>query len=327
MDIRHLFLQIVLLLIAGLTCNAQQELLYTQYVYNELIINPAYAGYHETLNLSLNTRKKWVGLNGSPFTTTLAGHGILNGNNPYWSIFKKKTNKARILQRKKDDKIGLGFLIYNDRMGVDNTLLASISTSYKIYFDESRLSFGLQASVMNYTQNFTKLDGYNPNDPAFYDNIRKTMLNFGTGIFFDNDRYYVGVSIPQIVENYLDNTSDKNNRQLRQYFVTGGYLFYLSEYFKLKPSFMFRYTEEIPAQLDITGMVIYQDRIFWGVSYRNKNTMSAIFQVSFVQNLKMGMAYDYTFGKLQKASNGTVEVLLNYNFNSSVNKVINPRYF
>ena len=326
MNTNRIFPTILLLVISALLCKAQQEILYTQYVYNELTINPAYAGYHDALNVSLNSRKQWIGLKGSPMTITLAGHTAFNNKNVECNSFKVKSKRVRPSQT--HNKTGLGFLIFNDRIGVDNTLQANFAYSYKIVFNnDNRLSFGLQASVLNYSQNFTDLDQHNNEDPVFTENIQKTIVNFGTGIFFDNSRFYLGFSVPQVMKNYLDVVETENNRQLRQYFFTGGYLFFLSRYYKFKPSFMFRYTEDVPFQIDIDAMVIYDDKIYGGLAYRNKNTASIIFQVNFAQRMRIGLAYDYVLSEFKKATNGNVEVLLYYNFRNSVHKVINPRYF
>jgi type IX secretion system PorP/SprF family membrane protein len=307
-------------------CHAQQEILYTQYVYNELTINPAYAGYHDALNITLNSRKQWIGLEGSPMTMTLAGHMALDKNTEC-EAFRLQRNGG-MKRNTTHNKTALGLLIYNDRIGVDNTLQANLSYAYKIIFNGGRLSFGLQGSVLNYRQDFVNLDKSNMDDPVFTQNIQKTMVNFGTGVFFDNNRFYLGVSVPQMMKNYLGNSSSEDSRQLRQYFFTGGYLLYINRFFKFKPSFMFRYTEEIPYQLDINSMIIYNDNLYFGVSYRNKNTITTIFQVNFAERIRIGLAYDYNIlNEFKKAANGTVEVLLSYNFKSSVHKIVNPRYF
>ena len=307
-----------------LNCRAQQETLFTQYVYNELTINPAYAGYHGVLNLSLNSRKQWIGLEGSPFTTTFAAHTVLNGKSQYYN---NTSRNRQSLGRNTSSQTGLGCLVYIDRIGVDNTLQSNFAYSHKIIFPNSRLSFGLQGSVIYYDQNFFSLEQYNSDDPVFAGNTQKTMFNFGTGIFFDNDRYYFGVSVPQLIENYLDVTESESNKQLRQYFFTGGYLMYLNEDFKFKPSFMCRYSSKIPYQLDLNGMIIYRDKIFAGLSYRNKDMFSTIFQVKFDDKLRIGIAYDYTFGMLKVATNGSVEVMINYSFQNAVHKIVDPRYF
>ncbi len=322
---KRLYIALLLLAIAYMAGKAQQEVLYTQYVYNELTINPAYAGYHDNLNITLNSRKQWLGLEGSPMTMTLAGHKTLKVKGPECKNFV--IQDGRVKSNRMQNRVGLGVLLYNDKIGVDNTLQGSFAYSYKIVFKESRLSFGLQASVLNYSQNFINLEGYNNEDPLFAENTQHTMVNFGTGVFFDSHRYYVGLSVPQIIKNYLDPVKIENNRQLRQYFLTGGYLFFLNNYHKVKPSFMMRYTEEVPFQLDLNVMVTYYDKIYYGVSYRNKNTVSAIFQLYFAKQIRIGMAYDYVLSDFKKATSGTVEVMLNYNFRNQDHKVVDPRYF
>ncbi len=305
----------------------QQEVLYTQYIYNELTINPAYAGYQDALNITLNSRKQWIGLEGSPLTVTLAGHTVLNSKNPECNIFKMKRG-GRLKPSKNNNKIGLGILIYNDQIGVDNTLMGSFSYSYKIMFKESRLSFGLQGSVINYSQDFISLEDNDLSDPVFDENVEKLMVNFGAGLFFDNDRYYFGLSMPQTIKNSLDNSSESSSYQLRQFFVTGGYIFYLSRTIKYKPTFMFRYTEDIPFQVDLNSTIIFRDSFYLGLSYRNNNSLSTILQMNFNERMRIGLAYDYNIVKeFKKVANGTIEVLFYYNFRNSKHKVINPRYF
>lgn len=326
MRILTIFASLVFLIFCK-TAMAQQEVLYTQYVYNELAINPAYAGYQDALNITLNSRKQWVGLEGSPLTTTIAAHTVLNSNNPECNIFKEKKRGGLKPSRTKS-RTGLGFLFFNDQIGVDNTMQGTFSYSHKIIFRESRLSLGLQSSVISYTQNLLDIDNNSLIDPVFDENNQKLLINFGAGLFFDNDRYYFGLSVPQIIKNNLNYTLDGDSYQLRQAFATGGYIFFLNRNFKLKPTFMFRYTEDLPFQFDLNSTIIYKDMFYFGLAYRNKKTLSSIIQFSFDKKMRLGLAYDYyVTNEFKKAANGSVEVLFYYNFRNSIHKVVNPRYF
>ncbi len=283
---------------------AQQEMLYTQYMFNELAINPAYAGNHDALSLTCLARKQWIGLNGSPSTYTFSGH---------MPVMNKK--------------VGIGLVIFNDRIGVTSTFQSNIAYSYKIRIRDKRISFGLQASVLNLNQLFNQLDNVNSQDPSFHENLHRTMINVGAGFFYEADRYYVGISVPQLVKNYYEPDNQSSSRQLRQYFLTGGYVFYLNRDFKFKPTVLCRYTDDLPAQFDINASLLFREKMWMGLSYRTNKSMNVMLEFLLSNKLRLGWAYDFVGSEIHKVTSGSAEIMINYNFRTTRKRIFSPRYF
>lgn len=305
---------------------AQQEVLYTQYIFSQLAVNPAYAGDDDGLSLTALSRKQWFGLTGSPTSFSFMGQALLNNKNSECRSFAGGSDKRRLVPMN-NKEIGLGFTLFNDRVGVSNTYLASFAYSYKIKYGHGRrLSMGLQASMLNYNNSLNRLDNPNINDPVFQDNVQASRFNVGGGIFYENDFYYIGFSVPQIFENSL-NSNGKADNTLRQYFFTSGYVFYLNRFYKFKPTIMVRYTEGLPTQFDLNANFLYRDKIWMGLSYRYTNSVNCILQLLLSDNFRMGLAYDYPINEINKVAHGSAEIMINYVFLKSKKRVSNPRYF
>jgi type IX secretion system PorP/SprF family membrane protein len=321
--IRYIVLMSVLFLFA--VCRAQQEILYTQYVFSQLAVNPAYAGANEGIGLTALSRKQWLGLKGSPTSFSFLGEALLTKKQSECRTFSEGTNK-RDLVPMLNNQVGLGVTIFNDHVGVTNTNLVSFAYSYKIQFTGGRrLSIGLQASMLNYNQSVNQLDNPNINDPVFEEDVQATRFNFGTGIFYESNRYYIGISVPQAIDNTL-NPNSSLNKTLRQYFFTGGYVFYLNRFYKFKPTIMARYTEGLPIQFDINANLLYRDKIWVGCSYRYNNSVNMILELLVTDNFRMGLAYDYSISEINKIAYGSSEIMINYVFLKSKKRVSNPRY-
>lgn len=269
---------------------AQQNLLFTQYRFNGLSINPAYAGNHDVLSFTGIARKQWIGIEGSPGIFSLSGHMPMASN-----------------------KVGLGFTVFQEKVAVTSTFQAIMAYSYKIVRDDKRLSFGLQASLANYSQALNQLENTNQ-DVNFQNNIQHTMFNVGTGIYFETKRYFVGLSVPQIIKNYYEPDNPSSGRQLRQYFLNGGYLFSLNRLFKLKTSCLFRYDEDFPVRYNLDVNLLYNEKVWTGIGFRNKDSYYASLQLMVSDKMKIGIAYDYLISDLQKVSRGSMEIAINYRF-------------
>jgi type IX secretion system PorP/SprF family membrane protein len=306
-----------------LLSHAQQETLYTQYIFSQMTVNPAYAGNDDGLSLTSLSRKQWLGLKGSPTTFSLIGHMPLSDYNTECRV---STKDGLIPMNYR--QAGLGIVVFNDKIGVNNTFLSSFAYSYKIKFSPgTRLSFGLQVSLLNFTQMFNQLDNPNTNDAVFQNNINVTRFNAGTGVFYESDRYYVGFSVPEIIENKLNPQNTSDDTQLRQYFLTGGYVFYLNSLYKFKPTILLRYTEGMPLQFDINAHFLYRDKVWLGCSYRYNSSINVMTELLLTDNFRFGLAYDYLISEINVATQGSVEVMLNYIFQNTKKRVINPRHF
>jgi type IX secretion system PorP/SprF family membrane protein len=298
------FLFVTCVLISSSLVNAQQEVLYTQYMFNEMAINPAYAGNSDALSLTCLARKQWIGLSGSPSTYTFTGH---------MPVMNKK--------------VGIGLTVFNDKIGVTSTFQSNLAYSYKIRIRDQRISFGLQAAVLNLNQLFNQLDNVDTQDPNFQENINRTMINVGAGFFYEADRYYIGFSVPQMVKNYYEPNNQSGARQLRQYFLTGGYVFYLNRDLKFKPTVLCRYTESLPSQFDLNGSILFREKIWAGLSYRTNKSMNVMLEFLLSSKLKVGWAYDFVASELYKVTNGSAEIMVNYCFKTTRKRIMHPRYF
>lgn len=292
-------------------CWGQQETMFTQYMFNGLAINPAYAGSHQTLEFTALAREQWTGLEGAPSTQTFTAHSPL-----------------------KNRSIGLGLSIIHDKIGITSQFGVYGAYSYRIQFNNKGvLSMGLQAGFTQYQEDLTKLQGSirDPNDPNFsQDQISKFMPNFGAGLYYYTKRFYMGLSAPHLVQNKLDNieTAYSEARQKRHYFYTTGYVFDLSRSIKFKPNLLFKVVEGAPLEIDINANFLFQELLWLGVSYRSFDSFDAIVQLNVTEQFSIGYAYDFaTTTELKRLHSGSHELMLNYRVKPPRRRMLTPRYF
>lgn len=303
--------KILMLLIATLgfinEVIAQQDAQYTQYMYNPMNVNSAYAGSRDVLSVFGMHRTQWVGLDGAPVTNTFSLHTPI-----------------------KDGKFGLGFSVVNDKIGPCDENSISIDFAYRITLSNSILSFGLKGTADLLNVDYTKLDIYVPTDPQFENNIdNRFSPNVGAGIYWYSDKYYLGLSVPNFLEtkHYDDNNFSALAREKMHYYLMGGYVFDLSPSIKFKPALLTKMVSGAPLQLDITANFMYNEKFILGGAYRwdAAASLMAGFQVS--DKILLGYAYDMETTKLANYNSGSHEIFLRFElFNSSV-KAINPRFF
>ena len=304
-------LLLLLFVLVAQTTFGQQQATFSQYMFNGLAINPAYAGSHQTLEFTALARQQWAGLDGAPSTQTFTAHSPLNNRS-----------------------IGLGLSIIHDKIGVTNQFGAYGAYSYRIQFpNKGVLSMGLQAGFTQYQEDLTQLQGSirDPNDPNFaQDQVSKFMPNFGAGLYYYTRRYYMGLSSPHLVQNKLDNleTLDSEARQRRHYFFTTGYVFDLSAAVKFKPNLLVKAVEGAPLELDINANFLFQEVLWVGVSYRSFDSFDAILQLNITEQFSIGYAYDFaTTTELKRLHSGSHELMLNYRLKPPRRRMLTPRYF
>ncbi|EAY28129.1 PorP/SprF family type IX secretion system membrane protein [Microscilla marina] len=227
---------------------AQQDVQFTQYMFNGLAINPAYAGSRDVFSVTGLFRKQWTGIEGAPVTQTLSGH---------LPLIK--------------DRIGLGLTLVNDKIGITNNFSMIGSYAFRIRFNTGVLAMGIQAAITQFRANFTDVRfSVDPTstDPAFDQNINKTLPNFGTGLYYYTDRFYAGLSVPQLINWDLADGNISNARQSRHVFITAGYVFDVSPTVKIRPSLLAKYVSGAPFSIDINANVWLFDRFAVGGSYR-----------------------------------------------------------
>lgn len=320
---------------------AQQDPMFTKYMFNPMAYNPAYAGMHDALSVALLHRQQWMGIKGAPLTQSVTAHTPL-----------------------KSKPIGLGINLMNDNIGITNQLSIYAAYSYMVKVGTSgKLSFGLQGGVDNWRADFRKLNlPANTVDPSFTvnDNPNYWLPNFGAGIYYVADKideapnYYIGLSCPRLLNNALQregaNVPDGTPAiQYRHYYLAGGMALPLSHSLIFRPSVLIKnvglfgvFGESkkdvaAPTEIDIDLSLLMNDAIWVGAAFRGalegKSSYDSVdFWASYkIKNgVRVGLAYDLTLSKLNRSANGfngSYEVFLGYDFNLKISRVVPPHRF
>ena len=305
--------------------HAQQEVQYSQYMFNMLSVNPAYAGSRDVLSMTGIYRQQWVGIEGAPTTQSFT-----------------------IDMPVKKEKVGIGLQAYHDQIGVFNNTGAYLSYAYRVKVSQrSTLAMGIQAGATNLVGSLggvrRTLDN-NDIDPAFSGNTSKWLPNVGTGLYLSNDRGYIGVSVPNLVQNELrtytgNEDTLKKARQERHYFLMMGFVVPLGSSLALKPSVLVKATRDAAA-FDLNLNLWIRDRVAVGASWRtnnqkfdspfaNQNGDAAIgmLEIQASDQFRIGYAYDFMLNSLQNSQKGSHEIMLRYEFGFKKAKILTPRYF
>lgn len=274
---------------------AQQDPLFTQYRYNLSVINPAYATAEQgILNLGGLYRTQWVGVEGAPRTGTFFAHTPVN------------------------EKIELGISFTNDNIGdvVDeNNIFADFAYVLPVG-EESKLSLGLKAGFTFFNTDFNGFvlqSGGPSTDVAFNQNINEAFPNLGIGAYYFTDKYYVGLSAPNLLTTrHLESENGVRalGAQNVHYFLTGGYVFDINQDLRFKPSFMARGVAGAPISLDLTASVLINEKLEVGASYRLEDAVSALVNFRIAPDLRIGYSYDYTTSNLSSFSSGSHEIII-----------------
>jgi type IX secretion system PorP/SprF family membrane protein len=310
---KKLRIKLLLMCISG-GAFAQQDPMYTQYMFNTLAVNPAYAGSRNVLSVTGLYRSQWVGMQGAPETQTL-------------SFDTSLPNK----------KVGLGFQVFNDKIGITQTTGAFASYAFRIRMEESTLAFGIQGGVSNFKANYTSVETNQGtpggNDPAFREDINVYLPNFGAGVYFNTDRFYLGVGVPHLLNNVLTKsnsvivTNGLAARQFLHVFLTGGFVLDLSDDFKLKPSLLVKGVRGAPLEVDANSNLWIKDVFSVGFQYRHKADVAAMFEVQVNPQIRIGYSYDRNTTRLVNFNSGSHEIMLRYEFAFEDDRILAPRYF
>lgn len=292
-----------------LTCYsgfAQQDAQYTQYMYNTININPAYAGSRGVMSVFGLHRTQWVGLDGAPTTNTFSLNTPINNSN-----------------------LGVGFSLVNDRIGPtsDNTISADIS--YTVSMNEAyKLSFGVKASGNIFNLDTDKLDPSNPIDPNLQNFNNEFSPNFGAGVYLHSDKLYLGLSVPNFLQDskYNDNEVAVFQERMNFYFI-GGYVFDVSPSIKFKPAFLTKMVTGSPLQVDASANFLFFDKFMLGGAYRWDAAVSALAGFQVTDGLFVGYSYDMETTNLRNYNSGSHEVFLRFELFNKVSKMVSPRFF
>lgn len=281
----------------------QQDPQYTQYMYNMHVLNPAYAGSEGTLNIGLLGRTQWVGIDGAPKTLTA-------------------TLNAPIGKR-----VGLGFSVIADEIGPTKEQNVYADFSYTLpVSEEGNLAFGLKGGFTFLNAHLSTLRTVESGDPAFRDNINKTMPNFGAGLFYYTDSYYLGLSVPNILKATHINKDYSAVEEVHG-FLTAGYIFDISEDIKLKPSGLIKAATGAPLSIDLSLNALLKQFLELGISWRHDDSVSGLVNVKVSRNIRIGYAYDYTLSELSNYNSGTHELMMLINITNSRDVMVSPRFF
>lgn len=304
---------IILAVLSAFTeVNAQQDAMFTHYMFNTLAVNPAYAGSRDALTVTGIHRSQWVGFDGAPVTQTITMHSPVFNEN-----------------------IGLGLSVVNDKIGPTNMTSFYGDFSYKIKVSEtSTLAFGIKGGLSLRSNGLTSLDIGTVADDAFSsDQESKLLPNFGFGLYYSNDKYYLGLSTPRLLENDYATNDISGGTSLasewRHYYFIAGTIMNLSKDIKMKPTTFVKLTSGAPVEFDLTSVFIWQDKFWAGPSFRSGDAAGLMMGVYFNNQFALGYSYDYSFGnRTFKYNGGSHEVMLTYDFfYKDKAKVRSPRYF
>lgn len=306
---KRLIIIIVMFVIGFEYSNAQQLPQFTQYMYNTISVNPAYAGSREALSIVALNRNQWAGFDGGPQTQTLSIHSPL-----------------------RNEKVGLGLSLINDKTGFENFTYVYADFSYTIDVDDAtKLSFGLKGGMTYYKLAEELYNSSEVNqDPYFDERLNRWNSNFGAGILFHSDRWYLGLSAPKIINHDLNNDTEYAALETVHFYGIGGYVFDLSDNVKLKPSFLFKYTEGAPFSTDLSANFLFNEKFWIGGSYRfngDQRDVGALVDFQVTDQFRVGYTYEIPTGEIRPYTSGSHEILLMYEFRFMKNKLKSPRYF
>lgn len=306
-------LLLYILLCTGTAAFGQQQAMYTQYMFNPLAINPAYAGSLDGLTATVLSRSQWNNIEGAPETQTLSIHGPV-----------------------KYSRASFGALLIRDQITVSNHYGVYGMYSYYIPLSTNmKLSFGIRAGASYYVADMTDVDIYYPemsgvNDPAFSNaEYGGWMPNVGMGLYLRGKKGYLGFSIPELINNEIKTSTELvGSRQTQHIFFHGGYLFPLSPGLMLKPNFLVKSVKGAPVQVDLNANLLIRDVLWVGASYRWDESVAALLQIDFSKQWRIGYSYDIP-GKnnLGPFHNGSHEFLISYRLIRKGGEDLSPRYF
>lgn len=290
---KRIYIILALSLAFGNLLRAQQQPVTDLYLFEGLTLNPAFAGSQVQFSTTLIHRDQWVNFPGAPVTDMFSAHT---------SFYKSK--------------VGVGLMITNDIIGIHNDLSMYASFSYKITTGFGVLSFGLQGGFNNISSDFNKLNLKDQTDLLLQGKVQVWNPNFGTGIYYTNNRTFLGLSVPYLINSSalkVDGVLSEAKRY-RYYYLYGGTTMDINSNFKLKPSALMRFQEGAPITFDLTlGLVAYETLKF-GTTYRLGDNLTFLFELELLEQLHLGYAYEYTLSDISHYSNGTHEIMLNFRF-------------
>jgi type IX secretion system PorP/SprF family membrane protein len=285
--------------------SAQQDPQYTQYMYNMNIMNPAYAGSKESLSITALYRTQWAGLDGAPETITLSAHAPVG------------------------ERVGLGLSAIKDELGPISETNVYIDFSYTLPMGESlKLALGIKGGATFHDVGLTSLELQDPGDPFFSEDISNVYPNVGAGAFLYTENFYLGLSVPNFLNSiHLDENGLQYGSETQHFFATAGYVFQISDNFKLKPSVMVKSAFDSPLSFDGNLNALFFDRFEIGASYRLDDSFSGLVGFQVTDFLRIGYAYDHITSELKGVGSASHEVIVTFDIFFKPRILHSPRFF
>lgn len=285
--------------------SAQQDPQYTHYMYNTLSVNPAYAGQRETLSVVGLHRTQWVGIDGAPQTQSFSVHSPL-----------------------RNERLALGLNVVSDALGParESFVDANFAYSFPINDNNTMLSFGIKAGWHNISTDWSK-GRYQMPDSRFNDNIDQNALIIGSGVYLSNRNWYVGFSVPNFLKTeHYDDFQESVATERLHFYLTGGYVFNLSERTQFKPAFLMKGTEGAPVIADVSANFLFNEKLTLGMAWRWDDSISGMAGFQVTEGMFIGYGYDLTTSNLNNYNSGTHEVILRFEL-KRIGKILSPRFF
>lgn len=301
-------LYVLLIVLFVIQVQAQQDPQYTQYMYNMNVINPAYAGSSQSVSIGALYRSQWVGLDGAPSTGTLAVHAPVG------------------------ERVGLGLSLINDEIGPVHETNAYVDFSYTLPAGEdTKLAFGLKggATLHDIKTSDSEIVVTDPGDPFFGQNINSITPNIGVGVFFYKpSKYYITASLPNVLDSeHISVNGNKIGSESQHFFAGGGYVFDLSDDFKLKPNTLFKLAADAPLSFDANLNLFMYNVVEVGVGYRLEDSISGMINFLIAPHLRIGYAYDSINSNLNAFTKASHEIFVNFDISLPKKVSRSPRYF
>lgn len=303
----------MLLLLFPVFASAQSDQHYTMFMYNKLLYNPAYTGSRDVTSINAQYRSQWAGITGAPKTLNFTADGPVG---TYMKPFRP---------------VAVGGSVTNEKIGVENNTHIRAYYAYRLQLQKSVLSFGLSGGGTMYSANYSNLSPQQINDPNLATNVSNAFLpNFGAGVYWSADNYYIGLSLPNLLENRYDKNGTQIARQIRGYYLSAGYVYTVNDVFKLKPQVLARYAGnsdyKLPFSCDINVSAIAYDRLMVGVTYRTDKSLAATLHMQVTTRINIGYSYDYLMSDIAPYARGAHEIAIGYDIVRENSKFLTPRF-
>jgi type IX secretion system PorP/SprF family membrane protein len=300
---------IIIVLFTGLAGFAQQDVLFSQYMFNKLVINPGYAGSREVFSADLIYRYQWAGFEGAPKTLSLSMHSPL-----------------------RNEHVGIGGYIYSDQVGPSLDQGALVTYAYRINLPKGKLSLGLQAGVKYNDINWSMIQLENPDFAFQGDQKNKVVPDANFGFYYYSNRMFAGVSSKQLLQNEYGMVTGEDgtktySKLLRHFYGMAGIAVPVSDMVVFRPSVLVKYVKNAPWQMDLNASFLFNDLFWLGMSYRTDGDLVFLTEFNISRKFRIGYSYDVNVTDRIHHNSGSHEIRLGIDLDLLKNRMYTPRYF